>query len=67
MNKSKKVALTLLIIIALILAFLLGVKFTLNNQKIVTLGGRSAKSSVLMYEKEYFVNRHHIHWGIVID
>lgn len=67
MNTTKKIAITIIAVLALFLSFVMGVKFALNNQKIVTTGGTSAKSSVLFYQKEYYVNPEHINWGIIID
>ena len=60
MNALKKVALTAVITLALFLSFVMGAKFALDNQKIVTTGGTGAKSSVLFYQKEYYVNPAHI-------
>lgn len=67
MNALKKATLTAVIALALFLSFTMGVKFALDNQKIVTTGGTGAKSSVLFYHKEYYVNPNHINWGIIID
>lgn len=67
MTAIKKVAITIIAVLALFLSFVMGVKFALDNQKIVTTGGTSAKSSVLFYQKEYYVNPNHINWGIIID
>lgn len=67
MNITKKVAITVIAVLALFLSFVMGVKFALDNQKIVTTGGTSAKSSVLFYQKEYYVNPNHINWGVIID
>lgn len=67
MNRFKKVALVFILVLSLFLTFTMGAKFTLDNQKIVTTGGTGAKSSVLFYQKEYYVNPNHINWGIIID
>lgn len=67
MTTIKKAAIIIITVLALFLSFVMGVKFALDNQKIVTTGETSAKSSVLLYQKEYYVNSNHINWGIIID
>lgn len=66
-SRVKKVGVVCLCTLALCMSFMLGVKFTLNNQKIVTLGGRNAQSTILCYQKDYYVNESHIKWGAVIN
>lgn len=67
MTTIKKAAVIIIAVLALFLSFTMGAKFTLDNQKIVTTGGTSAKSNILFYQKEYYVNPNHINWGIIID
>lgn len=67
MTTIKKIAMIVIATLTLFLSFTMGVKFALDNQKIVTTGETSAKSRVLLYQKEYYVNSNHINWGIIID
>lgn len=67
MKMIKKVGIIGLCTLSLCMSFMLGVKFTLDNQKIVTLGDHDAKSAILCYQKDYYVNPDHINWGAIID